>query len=159
MRTFQKVKGAPILERETKRIIGTVSDLVLSDEVTKVKGYWVQTRKWWSKKHYLSLEEITHEDGDGLYVDKGTTLTLMPKKKNKRLIDGNGHLIGKPILEQDGTMVGIIEDVYFLPDSGMIVGYELTEGLFSDFTKGIRLLKPKLPLIQREESFMVLKES
>ncbi|MCD8511661.1 MAG: PRC-barrel domain-containing protein [Bacillus sp. (in: Bacteria)] len=158
MRTFQKVKGTAIIQPNTTEIIGTISDLVLSKDITEVKGYWVQTKKWWSKKHFLSIEDVIHQDIDGMYIDSGTNLQPITKE-DKRLIEGNGHIIGHSVKDKDGIMIGIIEDVYFLPESGKIVGYELTEGLFSDFSKGIKLLKPKIPLIQREKSFMVPNES
>lgn len=158
MRTFQKIKGVAILNESTNELVGTISDLVLSKDVSEVRGYWVQTKKWWSKKHFLAIDDIKHEDGDGMYIESGVNLQSITKKE-KRLIDGRAHIIGHSVRDKDGKMIGIIEDVYFLPDSGKIVGYELTEGLFSDFSKGIKLLKPKIPLMEREKSFMVPIES
>ena len=158
MRTFEKVKGAPIFFSKTKRKMGNITDLVVSHEGAKVKGYWVQTKRWWSKKRYLSLERVVHDGGDGIFAESGKEMEVIPKE-NSRFCDGKNHLLGKIIQKQDGTVIGLIEDVYFLPDTGMIVGYELTEGLFSDFKKGVKVIKPKTPLEIKGESFIVRTES
>ncbi|MDG5786470.1 PRC-barrel domain-containing protein [Evansella sp. AB-P1] len=154
MRTFQKVKGTPIFFKDKGKFIGKISDLVLSANKDTVNGYWVQTSQWWSKKHFLPIEDIVHIDGEGMYVSKKTKLKPMSKKSEIRLCDGKDHILGKALRDKHGLMVGLIEDVYFLPDSGKIVGYELTEGLFSDLKRGILVVKPKVPFINQNNSFV-----
>ncbi|MFA9557157.1 PRC-barrel domain-containing protein [Evansella sp. AB-rgal1] len=158
MRTFQKVKGAPIFFNQNKERVGIVSDLVLSYKKEKVKGYWIQTGRWWSKKHFLPIEDIVHVDGDGMYVNNNINLKPIAKK-DKRLCEGRDHIIGKPLRKKDGATIGLIEDVYFLPDTGMIVGYELTEGLFSDLQDGVRVVKSKTPLLYENNYFVMSSES
>ncbi|ADU29784.1 PRC-barrel domain-containing protein [Evansella cellulosilytica] len=155
MRTFQKVKGAPVFYEKTHRLLGEISDIVLSEREESVKGYWIHNRQWWSKKHYLSLKSIAYEDINGFYVTEKTVLQTM-SKYDRRLFEGKRHIFGRPVIDKDGITLGLIEDVCFLPDLGKIVGYELTEGLFSDLRKGIRILKPKSPLVNRGNSFIVL---
>ncbi|UCZ54382.1 PRC-barrel domain-containing protein [Bacillus shivajii] len=158
MRTSQKVKGAPVFLSDHNFQIGKVADLVLSEDKAQVLGYWVRTEQhWWSRNHFLPLERISYEKGREIYCKNGTMLT--PLKRRKRFYDGSDHFFGKPLLEQDGAMIGIIEDVYFLPETGKIVGYELTEGLFTDITKGIKVFKTQIPLKRVNEAFMVRTET
>ncbi|SDY48652.1 Uncharacterized protein YrrD, contains PRC-barrel domain [Evansella caseinilytica] len=156
MRTFKKVKGAPVFFVDSRLHVGKITDIILSEN--SVKGFWIQTSRWWSKKRFLPLERLADEDGEGLYVKPGTALIPIPHKA-QRFSNGNQPLLGKAMVDKEGTTLGIVEDVYFLPDTGKIVGYELTEGLFSDLTQGIKVVKPKSPNIKWENSFIVLTES
>ncbi|MBU9720670.1 MULTISPECIES: PRC-barrel domain-containing protein [Bacillaceae] len=154
MRSLKKVKGTPVFFEKKNKYIGKITDLILTEREAAVQGYWVHDHRWWSKKHFLPLDKIADEDGNGVYVKEGTTLKTV-YKFNKRFVDGSGHSFGKTLREKDGSIIGIIEDVYFLPDSGKIVGYEISEGLFSDLKHGIKVFKPQSPLIETEESFVV----
>ena len=39
----------------------------------------------------------------------------------------------------------MLDDVYFLEEVGTIVGYELTDGFFSDITQGKRVIRTPHP--------------
>lgn len=157
LRTSQKVKGAPVFLSDHDYFVGKVADLVLSEDKSRVQGYWIRTHHWWSKNHFLPLERIAFEKGREIYCKNGTVLS--PLRKKKRFYDGSDHFFGKPLVEQDGAMIGIIEDVYFLPETGMIVGYELTEGLYTDASKGIKVIKTSTPLTRINGAFMVRPDS
>ncbi|MBU9712530.1 PRC-barrel domain-containing protein [Evansella tamaricis] len=155
MRTLEKVKGAPVFFEKTRKPVGKITDLVLSHKTNMVEGYWVNDHRWWSKRHFLPLDKVVHEDADGMYVKQDTSLKTVVSF-TQRFADGSGHSFGKPVKERDGAMIGILEDVYFLPDSGKIIGYELSEGLYSDIKYGVKVIKPSSPLVETESSLIVL---
>ncbi len=45
----------------------------------------------------------------------------------------------------EGEKLGIVEDVYFQEELGTIVGYECTDGFFSDLKEGKRVVKTDEP--------------
>lgn len=48
-------------------------------------------------------------------------------------------------MSNEGKKLGLLEDVYFMEEVGTIVGYELTDGFFSDITEGSVSSKPLTP--------------
>ena len=45
------------------------------------------------------------------------------------------------MMTKEGERLGILEDVYFMEEVGTIVGYELSDGFFSDIMEGKRVVK------------------
>ena len=45
------------------------------------------------------------------------------------------------MISKEGERLGLLEDVYFLEEVGTIVGYELSDGFFSDIMEGKRVIK------------------
>lgn len=154
MRTYEKVKGAPIFVEQSTRWIGKIADLVFSKKEARVIGFWLFTRKWSMKRRFIPIENIFIDEKQNLYINKTTECMKMPKDARK-LFGGSDRLHGSLLYENSKDILGIIEDVYFLLDSGNIVGYELTEGLFADLKNGIKLLRHTEPLEEKEGSFFV----
>jgi uncharacterized protein YrrD len=50
-------------------------------------------------------------------------------------------LTGKMVMSSEGEKLGLVEDVYFMEELGTIVGYECTDGFFSDIKEGKRVVK------------------
>ncbi len=149
LRTFNKVKGASVFCGETNRKLGNITDLMYDLTANLITGYWLDNGQWWTKKHALALSLVNGETKKGFYVN--TTDSLLPvTEKNKRFFHGNDRLMGQVIKKEDGDMVGIIEDVYFLPSTGKIIGYQVTEGLFEDF-KGIKVIRTNHSTVHNEK--------
>ncbi len=51
-----------------------------------------------------------------------------------------------------------MEDVYFHEEKGTIVGYELTDGFFSDVTQGRKVLPKKEPYTVGDDAIVVPQE-
>ena len=45
----------------------------------------------------------------------------------------------------EGERLGFLEDVYFLEEVGTIIGYEISDGFFSDMMEGKRVIKAEQP--------------
>ncbi|MCE7790927.1 PRC-barrel domain-containing protein [Salipaludibacillus sp. CUR1] len=140
MRTFDKVKGAPVFCGKTNCLLGVISDLTYCSKEGRITGYWIQNHQWWSRKHVLPIKGNYQRTKKGFFIHRNQVLTPLDDNE-RRFFHGKDRMIGKPVVKQDGDMVGIVEDVYFLPNSGRILGYELTEGLFEDFKRGIMVKK------------------
>lgn len=121
----------------------------------KITGYWIENHKWWSKKHVLPISNLSIEEKQSYFV--GNVDPLLPiRSSEKRFLHGKNRLIGRSVRQHDGGMIGIVEDVYFLPDSGKILGYELTEGLFEDVKLGIKVVKTEHFSIDHKDQALVL---
>jgi len=156
LRTFNKVKGAPIIHREKNLQLGIITDLTYCANEGRITGYWIQDRRWWSKKHVLPLSDIVEETNQHFIVDHMHPFIPI-KASDARFLHGKNRLIGRAVNQRDGGMVGIVEDVYFLPDSGMILGYEMTEGLFEDLKRGFKVVKTRQFTISNDDQSLLIK--
>ncbi|WP_280768587.1 PRC-barrel domain-containing protein [Salipaludibacillus daqingensis] len=153
MRTFKKVKGAPILNGNNHQL-GVITDLTYCLKEGRITGYWVQNRRWWSKEHVLPLSVVASKDKHCFIVTENHPF-VAKKHSDSRFLHGKHRLIGRAVNQKDGEMIGIVEDVYFLPDSGKILGYELTEGLFEDLKQGFKVVKTKHFAVEDNQTLLL----
>lgn len=159
MYTFEKVKGAPIFVQGTKRVIGKIIDLVISKEEAHVIGVFLLVKKWRSRRRFILWDDIIIHGETGIFSTMSIAVLKELPEGVRRFSHGGDRLHGNLIYKTNGDAIGIIEDVYFLPNSGKIIGYEMTEGLFSDMKDGIKMLKCTTPFIEQEGSFFIKSES
>ena len=55
----------------------------------------------------------------------------------------------QPVKSPDGEMFGLLEDVYFCLDRGIIVAYELSDGFFQIWLADAKCAAPPIRLLKR----------
>ena len=143
MRTFSSIKGQPVLDLQTGERLGAVSDLSVAED-GKIEGLLVKSGTL-LKKTFLVSPESVHSYGEGGVMVEGCEDLLPLQDKPARTLEHQGKLSGMMLYSQEGSELGLLEDVYFSEELGTIVGYELTDGFFSDFLEGKRMIKPVDP--------------
>lgn len=139
MRTFSLLKGLPVIDMKSGAKIGEVSDISVT-RVGNVKGLIVKKGNLFKKSFLLRVENVHSYGGDGVMIENPKVLEhdQIPPEFT---FEHHERLSGKMMLSQDGEELGLLQDVYFLEEMGTIVGYELTDGFFSDITDGKRVIK------------------
>ena len=143
MRTFSIVKGRPVLDFQTGVRLGTVVDLSVTD-AGEIEGLLVRTGTLLRRTCLLPLESVNSYGRDVVMAD-GCSRLLPLKGKPAWTLEHHGRLSGKMVYSREGAELGLLEDVYFSEELGTIVGYELTDGFFSDLMEGKRMIKPVEP--------------
>ncbi|MDQ0269560.1 PRC-barrel domain-containing protein [Cytobacillus purgationiresistens] len=143
MRTFSLLKGLPVIEIKSGTVLGEVCDLIILTDGT-VKGLLVKVGSFFKKTYLLDIKEVSSFGWDGVMViDR---MTLIPLHKHKEYtFAGDNRLLGKMIMTKEGDRLGLLEDVYFQEEVGTIVGYELSDGFFSDMLEGKKVIKTDEP--------------
>jgi uncharacterized protein YrrD len=59
------------------------------------------------------------------------------------------------MLSKSGETLGMLKDVYFLEEMGTIVGYEITDGFFSEITEGNQMIQSEKPLTVGKDAIIV----
>lgn len=143
MRTFSLLKGLPIYEKRHGRKIGEVSDLNISAS-GMVKGLLLRKGALFKKTYQIPISDVSSFGWDGVMVEDESILKPI-NKLEEYTFESQQKLIGKAILSSEGEKLGLLEDVYFHEELGTIVGYECSDGFFSDITEGKRVVKTDEP--------------
>jgi uncharacterized protein YrrD len=152
LRKSQEVIGLSIIHVKTGKKLGTVSDL-LFDRGGQWRGIVLENGGLFKRKKYIPSDQICSLGKDAVMVDN--TQAILPfdgqAKKWICLYSGDKKLKGRTILTDSGYEMGMVENVYFMEEVGMLIGYEVSDGLISDIKEGRKVLKTFQPLVWGED--------
>lgn len=143
MRTFSLLKGMPIYDLRTGKKLGDVSDLAISGNGV-VSGLLVKCGVFFKQTYFLAIDKVTSFGWNGVMID-GTGYLEKRKTAPEYTFASQRSLNGKMLLSKSGNSLGLLKDVYFLEELGTIVGYEVTDGFFTDITEGKQVIETYLP--------------
>ncbi|PWW26471.1 uncharacterized protein YrrD [Cytobacillus oceanisediminis] len=143
MRTFSLLKGMPVFDVKTGNKIGEVCDLSISGN-GQVKGLLLRKGALLKKNYLIGIKDVTSFGWDGVMIEDSSVLRAIPKIE-EYTFESHNRLTGKMMMSREGERLGLLEDVYFMEELGTIVGYELSDGFFSDVMEGKRVIKTDEP--------------
>lgn len=143
MRTFSLLKGLPVYELKSGTKIGVVCDLNISSNGL-VKGLLVKKGVLIKKTFCIDVQKVTSFGYDGVMVEDGYVLEPLTEPA-EYTFENNDRLLGRMMISKEGERLGFLEDVYFMEEVGTIIGYELSDGFFSDIMEGKRVIKADQP--------------
>ncbi|MGA9227647.1 MAG: PRC-barrel domain-containing protein [Mesobacillus sp.] len=139
MRTFSLLKGLPVYELASGQKLGEVCDVSISSSGSVV-GLLVKKGAFIKKTCQVKVGNVVSFGCDGIMINDQSALESM-ETEPEYTFEHHQSLAGKKLLSKEGEQLGLLEDVYFMEEMGTIVGYELTDGFFSDITNGKRVVK------------------
>jgi uncharacterized protein YrrD len=139
LRTFSLLKGLPIYEMKQGKKLGEICDLHISNNGL-VKGLIVKKGGFFRKNQVIDIEDVTSIGVDGVMISDDQKLKTLVETANYTLEHKN-QLQGKVVMTAEGQKLGILNDVYFMEEMGTIIGYEISDGFFSDITEGKQVVK------------------
>ncbi|MFE8696821.1 PRC-barrel domain-containing protein [Cytobacillus sp. FJAT-53684] len=143
MRTFSLLKGLPVIELQSGSRIGEVCDIHISGNGV-VKSLLIRKGTLLKKTFHIDVQDVASFGWDGVMVEDQSVLKPL-KKSNEYTFEGPNRLTGRTMMSREGERLGLLEDVYFHEEVGTIIGYELSDGFFSDMLEGKRIIKTELP--------------
>lgn len=139
MRTFSLLKGLPVYDMKKGKKIGEVSDLNISHNGL-VRGLLIKKGGLFKKSQMLDIRNVASFGWDGVMIEDESKVFALQDTPDYTL-DHQHSLQGKVVMTSEGEKLGILEDVYFMEELGTIVGYEISDGFFSDITEGKQVVK------------------
>lgn len=143
MRTFSLLKGKPVFDNGGE-LIGEVCDICIGEDGL-VTDLLLLGKGLIGKKYRLPIQSVTSFGNDGVMIDSKNNLVKYYELHDEFTMHHNQPLAKKNTLSQQGDILGLLDDVYFMEEVGTIVGYELTDGFFSDITEGKRVIRTAHP--------------
>ncbi|AWN24092.1 photosystem reaction center subunit H [Deinococcus irradiatisoli] len=117
--------------------VNKVQDLVFDHDANQVLALLVDEGGWFRAAKVVPYEAVQSIGEDAVMIaDEGQVVSARHDSRIAELLDTKVGLIGLQLLTTDGRELGKIADAYFDEESGKVVGYEATGGLFSDLSSG-----------------------
>lgn len=154
MRKALEIIGLPVVNSTTGEEFGKVKDLLFNDEWT-FEGFLLEMNNWFKRGKYIpsSVEHVIGEDA--VMIEEPEIHSLERSSQLFGLLTGTPKIKGISVLTENGHQLGQIEDVYLLEKKGILVGYELSDGLLSDLREGRKMLKRPPEVTLGEDALIV----
>ncbi|MGE5422559.1 MAG: PRC-barrel domain-containing protein [Ignavibacteriales bacterium] len=125
----RKLLGAPVVDRVSGDILGTVCDLVLGHDL-EVMGLLVEPAK--GAKGMLAWDDFSIND-DTVMVSGLESLKRLRKGKPQDTLQDQ---MGVAVIDDRGRKIGQLSDVVVEPVSKETRGVEVSHGILKDFIDG-----------------------
>lgn len=143
LRTLSLLKGMPVYNADGQHV-GEVCDLGISEQ-GYIKCLLLKANKLFSKIFRLPIDQVESYGEHGIVLKKETTLVKFKTNEEEHTLYHSKPLVRKLAISNSGDQLGLLEDVYFQEEVGTIVGYELTDGFFTDIIEGKKIVQTTVP--------------
>lgn len=155
MRRAFDVVGTKVIHVPTGELVGRVHDLLFNREGC-LQGLSLEKKYWFVKAPYIPISQILSIGEDVVTVNSLPSLNVDCIEQDWLYLNhGQRKIKGVPVITSNGKQLGILEDVYFQEEMGTIIGYELSDGFFSDLMEGRRIIRKPNKLSIGKDAFVI----
>ena len=143
MRKAKSLLGLKIVTQTEGRDLGTVRDLIFSDQSQRLTALLLTDRELFGMIDATAVpwNEVRQIGRDALMVTgDAAVIKVHSDALLAEAYDARDNLDGKQITTDGGENLGHISDLY-IDDSGHVLAYEVSGGLFSNIYNGKRYLE------------------
>jgi uncharacterized protein YrrD len=153
LRTFSLLKGQPVFDQNNGLKIGEIFDLSMTKSGV-VKGLLVKKGVLFKQIYFLSIDHIASFGCDGIMINGANQIEKL--KTDPEYTFAHQHSLGgKMLISKSGDRLGLLQDVYFQEEMGTIVGYEVTDGFFSEISEGNLLIQTETPPMIGKDAIII----
>ncbi len=137
MRKGTDLIGKPIIAYDSGRKVGTVRDLIFSQNQSALVALLTEEPKWFGSGKIVLVADIKAIGIDGILIDNAELIQSADKVPAvQHVIEQKNVLRGTEIMTISGRNLGKMVDLYFNAKTGDVEGYEVSGGVFSDAYTG-----------------------
>ena|SRR5579875_2799304 len=152
LRTLSLLRGQPVFETKSGMKIGEVCDLCMANSGI-VTGLLIRTGVLFKHTRFLDIQKVASFGADGVMIEDQHHLEKLDRPEYTFVHQNS--LEGKLMISKSGDSLGLLKDVYFQEELGTIVGYEITDGFFSDITEGKQVIHSDKPITVGKDAIIV----
>ena len=137
--------GLPVLALDDGTQIGEVQDLVVDISKMVLRGLLVTSETWFSECRTILFCDIFRIGHDAIMLRDASFLQTTSALEVEGYLRVQ-ELTEKTIYTESGLYLGMLADIFFHPITGELLGYEVSDGIVSDFLLGRKAMP--LPQVQ-----------
>ncbi len=117
--TFKQVDRRPVIASDSAESIGTVMGFVLDAAGRQIESIYIGGRG--KHAHLVDWATLTSFGADAVMVPSEGDRTTVDDDHQKAAVQGNVAMVGSRVLTIEGLDVGVVDDVDFDTETGVIV--------------------------------------
>ncbi|MBS4173642.1 PRC-barrel domain-containing protein [Bacillus sp. FJAT-49736] len=138
MRTYSLLKDIPVYT-DKGSLVGEVCDICIAKD-GNVKSLLVKGKGLFNKLYSLPIDQVKTYGQNAIVIQESTPLAKYKEAEDEHTMCHFRPISKAYAISGCGEELGLLEDVYFHEEVGTIIGYELTDGFFSDLKEGRRVI-------------------
>ncbi len=155
MRRRSELIGLLVLTKDGARRLGQVADVLVSASDGRVIGLLLTGGSAFLGHRVYPYEEVAAIGNGAVLVNsESAVISTRDGGKLKQLLARHNEVVGKRILSESGDDLGVVADLVFDPDTGRVLGYEVSGGVVQDIVSGRRFLSVGSGLTPGEEAII-----
>ncbi len=137
MKRGYDIIGLPVicLEETCKNM--EIKDILYDRIELKATSLLVKENGFFREQKVIKLQNIKTISPDGVVIQNKTAIEESPCQNHIQSFQG---LVGMDVVTHDGQSVGIVQDILFDINTGILSGLIFSEGLFHDLVEGRSIL-------------------
>ena len=134
MRKGRQLLSLPVVEALTGEQLGEVKELLYDSREGRLMGFIIADGGWLRKARAVLLAQVQEITDTAVVIEDKSFIRDVGEIRDSLLTscDVQGYML----ITADGRELGIIQDLVVSPASGIIEGYELSDGIIDDLIKG-----------------------
>ena len=137
MRKGKDLIGKAIIAYDSGEKISTIKDLVFDHNENCLLGFLIKEAGWFSNPQILPLYLVKALGSNAIIVpSRDAICPSVDRAKIHKVLQDDRVLNGTRIMTTDGRDLGKVTDLYFDEKTGIIEGYEVSSGIFTDADSG-----------------------
>lgn len=147
MERYSEVVGLPVICVDTGKKAGVVKDMVFCPDTREVKALLLEHKGVEINGRIIFLKDIANISRDAVVINDASCIARYGKAEDSGQLQGKREIRGLKVYSKSGNELGIVKDVLFDQNTGIIEGVELSDGLLQDIVQGRNIL----PLLGKVE--------
>ncbi|HHV99532.1 MAG TPA: photosystem reaction center subunit H [Clostridiaceae bacterium] len=137
---YSEVVGLPIICIDDGKLIGLIRNIIINLETRTVEAFIYEKSGLVNSRKVLFLKDVIRLGKDAVII-QNDNCTISWKEAGKRLaLKNENNLTGLRVFSRSGKEMGVVKDILFDPETGLIEGVELSDSLFNDLINGRSIL-------------------
>ncbi len=121
--------------------LGKPKDILFDPEQNRIIALLMSEGGWFSSARVIPWQNIKTIGHDSIIVpDRTAEIKADSDPYIKRILEADNVLTGTEVYTEDGRDLGRINDMYVEDNTGEVIGYEVTGGMFQALAKGKKFM-------------------
>jgi len=135
MQKYSEVIGLPVICAENGKKVGLVSDVIFSHNSRKVEALVLQKEGCQIHCKVIAINKVKNLGNDAVIINDFSCVT-----KDKSWLREKKDMHGKHIYSKEGLDLGVVKDILFDYKNASIEGFEVSDGIITDFFDGRKII-------------------
>lgn len=133
----RELLSLPVVTLKDRIQIGEVKDLIYDHTKNQVIGYLIEPGGWLRDgKGFLHIDLVRRDEDCLIINDESVVRKLSTIPELKEIKESQNDLRGLRVEQENGHILGVIQDLVVDGETGEILGYEVSDGFIQDLLDG-----------------------